>query len=76
MVTPGELLWTPPPARVRDATLTRYLGWLAATSSRAVADHDELWRWSVDDLDGFWASIWDFFQAGGGRPAGPVLAER
>jgi len=30
--------------------------------------YHELWRWSVEDLDGFWSSIWDFFdvQADGG----------
>jgi acetoacetyl-CoA synthetase len=33
-----------------------------------------LWEWSVDDLDGFWGAIWDFFELGE-RP-GPVLASR
>jgi acetoacetyl-CoA synthetase len=23
--------------------------------------YDELWRWSVDDLEGFWGSIWSYF---------------
>ena len=27
----------------------------------AFADYDELWRWSVDDLEGFWGSVWDHF---------------
>lgn len=32
-----------------------------------------LWRWSVDDLDGFWSAIWDFFGLPP-RPNGPALA--
>ena len=24
---------------------------------RGAATYDELWRWSVDDLEGFWAAI-------------------
>ena len=23
--------------------------------------YDELWRWSVDDLEGFWGAVWEFF---------------
>ena len=32
-------------------------------------DYDQLWRWSVDDVEGFWQAIWDFFdvQASGRR---------
>ena len=25
-------------------------------------DYDALWRWSVDDLEAFWAAIWEFFE--------------
>jgi acetoacetyl-CoA synthetase len=38
------------------------------------ADYDALWRWSVDDLEGFWGAVWDFFEVG--PRSGPVLAER
>src|SRR5262249_53540210 len=24
-------------------------------------DYDALWRWSVDDLEGFWGSLWRYF---------------
>jgi hypothetical protein len=32
-------------------------------------DYAELWRWSVEDIDRFWQSIWSFFdvQADGSR---------
>jgi len=26
---------------------------------QSFADYGELWRWSVDDLPGFWSSIWE-----------------
>ena len=54
------LLWEPPPDMVERALMTRYL------RERGKRDYDELWRWSVDDLEGFWASLWDFFGVGGG----------
>ncbi len=42
--------------------------WLAAERGLELAGYDALWQWSVEDVEGFWASIWDFFevQADGG----------
>jgi acetoacetyl-CoA synthetase len=63
-----EKLWDPPAELVEGARLTEYMGWLDAERGLSFADYDELWRWSVDDLDAFWSSIWDFcgIQADGG----------
>ena len=71
----GEPLWAPSPERVERANLTRYLGWLRDRRGLGFGSYAELWRWSVDDLDGFWTSIWEFFEVGGPTPS-PALAER
>ena len=68
-------LWAPSARRVERARMTAYLRWLASSRGRRFDTYEQLWRWSVADLDGFWASIWDYFQLGE-RPAGPALAER
>src|SRR4051795_2088812 len=31
---------------------------------RGFANYDELWRWSVEDLDGFWGALWDRYDIG------------
>lgn len=53
-----------PPALnpARRSRLAEYQAWLGTRLGREFADYDALWRWSVDDLDGFWHSIWDYFQ--------------
>src|SRR3954452_6755879 len=51
----GDLLWEPSDERVEGAVMTRYM------RERGFDDYESLRRWSVDDLDGFWASIWEFF---------------
>jgi acetoacetyl-CoA synthetase len=56
-----ELLWNPSEDRVARATITRYQEWLDRERGLRFADYDELWRWSVDDLEGFWRSIGDCF---------------
>ena len=56
----------------RAARIGRYLAWLEAERGLTFADYDELWRWSISDLDGFWTSIWEYFDVSGGpapRPA-------
>ena len=72
----GALLWEPS-AAFRDGTnLIGYLRWLEGERGLRFNDYAELWRWSVDDLEAFWASIVDFYDVPirGGR--GRVLGRR
>jgi acetoacetyl-CoA synthetase len=56
-----EKLWEPSAERVKRSRMREYMGWLEAERGHSFATYDELWRWSVSDLEGFWSSIWDFF---------------
>jgi acetoacetyl-CoA synthetase len=56
-----EKLWDPPAELVERSRLREYMGWLAAERGLDFSTYDELWRWSVSDLEGFWSSIWEFF---------------
>ena len=56
----GELLWTPTPERIDRARITDYMRWLEAHRDLTFDDYDELWSWSVSDLEGFWSSVWDW----------------
>jgi acetoacetyl-CoA synthetase len=65
----GRILWRPP-ADIRERSrIGAYLDWLAAEKGRSFAGYDELWQWSVTDLDGFWRSIWAYFEVGPDQPA-------
>jgi len=75
-VTQGEMLWSPPADARATSRVGRYLDWLAAERGIVLDDYDALFRWSVDDLDGFWASIWDFFGVRAPTPYERVLSER
>ena len=70
------VLWQPSAERVERATLTRYQRWLEQRSGRRFGSYDELWRWSVDELEDFWRSIWDFFEVEAATPYSEVLRER
>jgi acetoacetyl-CoA synthetase len=74
--TDPELLWTPSPEQVERSNLTRYRRWLSRTRDVEHDRYEELWRWSVTDLDGFWDSLWAYFAVSGSRPDATVLAGR
>jgi len=66
-----EPLWTPSQERIDRSALTAY--------ARAVGregEYADLWQWSVDDLEGFWASIWDHFDVHASEPYERVLGDR
>ncbi|MGN6782897.1 MAG: acetoacetate--CoA ligase [Marmoricola sp.] len=66
----SEILWTPPAdqqSRVAD-----FQRWVAAHGGPTTTSYDELWRWSVTDLDAFWGAVWEYFAIpcdGSPRPA-------
>jgi acetoacetyl-CoA synthetase len=71
-----ELLWTPSAERVERATITRYTRWLTESRGLTLTDYEALWRWSVDDLEGFWSSIVAFFDVRFSTPPERVLGRR
>jgi len=75
-VQEGAVLWEPSAAFRERSELARYLRWLAAHKGRSFSGYRELWEWSVSDLEGFWASLWEFFEIRASSPYRHVLAER
>jgi acetoacetyl-CoA synthetase len=75
-VTQGQVLWTPPADARQRFVLGRYLEWLRTERGLDLAGYDELWQWSVSDLEGFWASVWDFFEVRASTPYERVLGSR
>lgn len=62
--TPGtqtpQPLWTPSPERIERAQLTAF-----AREHGIEGGYHDLWCWSVRDIEGFWAAIWDYFEVDG-----------
>ena len=56
-----EKLWEPSAALIERSRLHEYMGWLETERGLRFNGYEELWRWSVDELEAFWSSIWDFF---------------
>jgi acetoacetyl-CoA synthetase len=46
---------------IERSRMTAYMRWLAEQRGLELDGYPSLWRWSVEDLEGFWSSIWDYF---------------
>jgi acetoacetyl-CoA synthetase len=75
MSTP-PILWRPDTDRRERATLTGYTRWLEQTRGLDLPDYARLWEWSTTDLEGFWASIWEYFDVLASTPYERVLGSR
>jgi acetoacetyl-CoA synthetase len=74
--TEGTLLWEPSEEFKENSRVSRYLKWLEDEKGHSFDDYGELWEWSVTDLEGFWASMWEFCEVEASRPYEKVLAKR
>src|SRR6266542_2437480 len=70
-MTTGEVLWTPPADVLETSRIGDYVRWLGRDG-----DYHALWRWSVEDLPGFWRSIWDYFGVVAHAAPTATLADR
>ena len=72
----GDLIWTPRPEQVAQSRLAAFVHWLEPRLGRRFPDYASLWQWSVQDIDTFWAEIWQFFDIQADGSPEPVLASR
>jgi acetoacetyl-CoA synthetase len=75
-MTVPPILWRPSAERIEQATITDYARWLERTRGLSLPDYESLWEWSVADLEGFWASIWERFDVIASVPYERVLGSR
>ena len=75
-VQEGTVLWSPSADRVQASRLADYERWLADHRGLRFAGYQDLWQWSVDQLDAFWRSVWDFFAIQADGSPEPVLGSR
>jgi acetoacetyl-CoA synthetase len=69
-------LWEPSAERIAGANLTAYADWLAREKGVVTSGYDQLWRWSIAELDAFWASIWEYYDVQAATPYTQVLGDR
>jgi len=66
-------LWEPTAQDRERAEMTRFMRFAGDRRGEPFADYDELWRWSVAELEDFWACIWELCGVRASKPYERVL---
>jgi acetoacetyl-CoA synthetase len=72
----ATVLWEPTEEFKVGTSMARYMRWLSDERGVHASSYEELWEWSVEDLEGFWASVWDYFGVQASEPYEAVLGSR
>lgn len=72
----GQILWTPSAQQRASSRLAHYQQWLQARQGMASGTYEDLWHWSVENIEEFWQSIWDYFDIQADGDCMPVLNSR
>ncbi len=52
-----------------------YQNWLRDQRGLSFEHYNDLWQWSVSDLEGFWQSMWDYFEMESPTPHKAALSQ-
>jgi len=53
-------LWTPSEERIANSNLTAFMNRACSQWAVSIPDYSALYRWSIDEPQKFWQSVWDF----------------
>lgn len=67
-------LWEPSDAFKNHSRLQHYMNWLAEQRGLKFEAYADLWAWSVNQVEDFWASIWAYFDVIAHEPYQAVLS--
>jgi len=70
------VLWQPTVANGEGSRVGEFLRWLERERGLIFAGYDDLWRWSVDQLEDFWDAVWRFFAVPSSAPYTSVVSRR
>ncbi|MCW2566326.1 MAG: acetoacetyl-CoA synthetase [Mycobacterium sp.] len=68
----GEPIWVPDPAVAGASQLAAFAAWAPGYRGDPL-DYPALWEWSTDDIAGFWAAVWQYFDLRGDGATDTVL---
>jgi len=67
-------LWRPSEDRIASSNLTFYTDYVAKLLNRKISSYQELYDWSVIDIEEFWKSFWNFSGVIHSKPYQQILS--
>ncbi len=53
-------LWTPSDQTIENANITQFMNSINGQYSLNLSSFDDLYKWSIENIEDFWAAMWDF----------------
>jgi len=69
----AECLWRPSEDRIKNSNMYAFMQAVNEKFNKNFASYDELYQWSVDNLEDFWALLWDFVGVKASQPYQTVI---
>ncbi len=63
-VAADEPQWVPSDRDIAAARVTDFARFAEQRTGATFPDYRALWQWSIADIAGFWAAVWDYFDIG------------
>ena len=80
-----EVLWKPSEDFIKESTMANYIEWLKNNGynfdisydpMKNIEHYNNLWKWSVKELENFWQTIWNYFHIISHTPYVNVISSR
>ncbi|PEB51748.1 acetoacetate--CoA ligase [Bacillus pseudomycoides] len=75
-ITEGVLLWKPSQQQIENSGISLFMKWLKKEKGLSFGSQNELWKWSVEELETFWENIWNYCQVKSNTSYNQVLESR
>jgi len=69
----ADLLWQPSEDRIKGTNMYRFVNFINKRYNKRFGEYGELYRWSIENIPDFWASMWDFAEIKASRPYDQVV---
>jgi len=64
----SKLLWQPSEERIKNTNMYGFMNLVNEKFNKDFKEYTPLWEWSVDSLEDFWATVWDFLDIKASQP--------
>lgn len=69
-------LWEPSEERIRSTNMYRFMSRVNEKYGKHFNEYTPLWEWSVENLEDFWATAWDFLDIKASVPYETVIQDK
>ncbi len=69
-------IWIPADDRINRSNLKKYLSFLSSNYKKNFSNYSELYNWSVNEIEEFWKTIWEYSKIVHSKTYSLVLSKR